>query len=147
MAKTDDFIALALAYDGNDCLLWPYAKDNHGRAKICRGNRCIRVHRLICTVAHGEPKVKEEATHSCGNGHLGCVAKRHLRWQTHAANMAEMVLHGRSTRGQFAKLTPDRVIQIRALRGVLSQSKIAEIFNVGSTIIGSIHRREKWAWL
>ena len=148
MAKTDDFIALALAYDGDDCLLWPYAKDNHGRAKICRSpKRYIRVHRLVCTVVHGEPKAGEEASHSCGNGHLGCVTKRHLRWQTHAENMAEMVTHGRSTRGRGGKLTPDQVIQIRSLRGSLPQSKVAEMFNVGHSIVSAIQRGEKWSWL
>jgi len=91
------FLAAAKAYDGNDCLLWPYATDGHGYGHVKRwGESPQKVHRLVCEAVKGPPPFpKAEALHSCGNGHLGCCAPKHLRWGTHADNGRDMVAHGR----------------------------------------------------
>jgi hypothetical protein len=82
---------IAIPYSGDECLIWPYAKDSDGYGSI----RNRGVHRVVCEEVNGErPTLKHEAAHSCGNGHLACCAPSHLRWATHAENMADAIEHG-----------------------------------------------------
>jgi hypothetical protein len=97
IGQLGDFIA----YEGDDCLIWPHAKNEHGYAIVLKDGKNKLVSRIICEAVNGPPpSEKPESLHSCGNGHLGCVNKRHLRWGTHAENMAEMAVHGRSNLGR-----------------------------------------------
>lgn len=43
-----------------------------------------------------------------------------------------------------AKLTPQQAIEIRSLKGNLSQDKIAERFGVSHSTVAKIHRGELW---
>jgi hypothetical protein len=97
---TDDgepqkFIELALASNTDDCIFWPFSRDHLGYAKIavlCEDGkwRPRRVQRIVCQHVHGKPtKKRNDSAHSCGNGHLGCINPRHLRWLTHKENLAE----------------------------------------------------------
>jgi hypothetical protein len=137
-------------HQSDDCLIWPFAR-NHGYAVLRRSGRTLIVSRLVCEAANGPPPTPEhEAAHSCGKGHLGCVNEKHLRWATHAENMSEGVDHGTSPRGERqgnAKLTRDDVVEIRALKGSLSQQAIAEKFGVTRGAIRGIYRGTNWAWL
>jgi hypothetical protein len=103
---TDDglpqaFIEAALTLNTDDCIPWPYSRDHKGYAKIsvlCKDGkwRPRRVQRIVCQRTHGKPRGKRnEAAHSCGNGHLGCINPNHLRWLTRKENMAEMREHQR----------------------------------------------------
>ena len=143
------FDEVVLVYDGDDCLIWPFAKTTKGRAKIGWHGKATDIPNLLCQIVHGAAPPGHEAAHSCGNGHTACVTKRHLRWKTHAANMKEMIDHGRSTRGTQqanSKLTETEVRQILALRGSLSQGQIASMFNVCPSHVGRIQRGDKWGW-
>jgi hypothetical protein len=137
---------VALAYDGDECLLWPFGKGGKGYGRINNGKG---VHRVVCTAAHGEPPSPEhEAAHSCGNPL--CVAKAHLRWATVAENSADRLIHGTDNRGQrhaMSKLTESDVRQIRALRGKLRQKDIAAQFGVARPTVAEIHLRRTWSWL
>lgn len=91
-----------LPYDGDDCLIWPFTRSGrkslhgspgHGYAQIRRGGRMVSVQRIVCEHIHGDGTGMDSA-HSCGNGHLGCVSPRHLRWATRAENMADAIAHG-----------------------------------------------------
>lgn len=85
-----------LRYSGDDCLPWPYARDTGGYGILRIGGQRHVVSRWVCEATNGAPpEPTYEATHSCGNGHLGCVTKRHLRWGTHAQNMAEIPIQRR----------------------------------------------------
>lgn len=67
---------VVLPYDGDECLLWPFARSRGGYGKIAVNSRLRTVSRLICEDAHGPPPTAiHEAAHSCGKGHLGCVTK------------------------------------------------------------------------
>lgn len=84
------YLEVVLPYDGTDCLFWPYARDRHGYPQMKQGENVVFVHRRICEEANGPaPTPGHEAAHSCHNGHLACVARRHLSWQTHAENVAD----------------------------------------------------------
>ena len=79
---------VVLPYEGNECLFWPYSRDGHGYAQMFRGGKNLIVSRVVCTAVNGDPPGADfDASHLCDNGHLGCVTKRHLIWETHAENM------------------------------------------------------------
>jgi len=84
------FRDVVMAYDGTECLTWPYSKDGHGYGQLFRDGRNLSVSRLICIEVNGPPPGPDyDAAHSCDNGHLACVAKRHIVWKTHAENMLD----------------------------------------------------------
>lgn len=141
------FHLVVMQYEGNECLRWPYNTDENGYGRM--GGKLV--HRRVCREAHGKPPSAEhEALHGCGNGSLACVTKRHLRWGTHAENMAEMVLHGTSPRGARqgqVKLTNEQVLQIFQAKGVVSQRRLAEEHGVHHRTVEDIHKGVIWGWL
>lgn len=140
-----------LPWGSDDCLFWPFSRDGGGRAHVRRDGKMVKVCRLLCAETHGPPPTPEhQAAHSCGNGHLGCVTKRHLRWATHAENMNDMVAHGRSIRGSRSpatKITEDDVRQIRALRNKASQREIGRRFGLSASSVFLIQTHRNWAWV
>lgn len=145
------FLAVAIAFeDAAQCLIWPFAR-NAGYAVISNDGMAKSVHPIVCTAAHGPaPTPGHEAAHTCGHGSDGCVNPRHLRWATHAENMADMITHGTSPRGErqgCAKLTRSEVLEIARLRGSRSQRKLADDFGVSRGAIGGIFSGHNWAWL
>lgn len=145
------FAKVVLAYEGTDCLFWPYGRDVNGYGTIWHGGKQCGVHRLACIAAHGEPPSKgHQAAHDCGNGHLGCCNPRHLSWKTKAENQADRSRHGTHQLGEqnaVAKLTADAVREIRALRGVMPQADIGKRYGIQQVHVGRIQRRERWGWL
>lgn len=94
------FRETVLAYDGEECFTWPYGRDSDGYARLWTGSKAENVCRLVCEEQDGPPSDPSlQAGHSCGNGHLACVAKRHLRWVTPLENAADRSAHGRHYRG------------------------------------------------
>lgn len=84
-----------MAYEGDDCLTWPFLKSPRGYARMHVNGRDKRVSRLVCEEAYGTPPTPDHhAAHSCGKGHLACVTKRHLRWATPVENAADKIIHG-----------------------------------------------------
>ncbi|OBP75441.1 hypothetical protein BAE42_07630 [Mesorhizobium loti] len=73
-----------------------------------------------------------------------------MYWGTNADNSADMIAHGRSTRGEkqpTSKLTEDDVRAIRKLAGSMIQREIAEKFGVHIMTVNDILHRRRWAWL
>lgn len=143
---------VVLKFKGDECLLWPFSKFKDGCGQVSIDGKKTRVTRYICLVTHGSPTEDQKvAAHSCGNGHLGCVNPKHLRWATHAENNSDMEIHNTRPRGQNhknSKLTADQVAAIRIfLSEGKTQRSIAELFGVAQTQIGSIKRKVTWKWL
>lgn len=142
---------VVLSYSGDDCLIWPYGRNADGRAQCRIDGKQTYVQRYVCKIAHGEPPTpKHESAHSCGKGHLGCVAKSHLSWKTMKENQADRLIHGTSPRGEnsgSAKLTEPQVIEIRALRGLEPTRAIAKRYSVSPQTVSAIQTGRKWAWL
>lgn len=141
----DDFIyGVAVPYDRDDCLLWPYpgVRSSKGYAYIDRGGKRRGVHRLLCEIKHGPPPTpKHVAAHSCGKGHLGCVNPKHLRWATGKENRHDMIAHGTAPRGQrqaLAILTEESVREIRAWKGVIRGCELAKLYGVSQTTITNV---------
>lgn len=128
-------------HTGDECLIWPFAKDRNGYGPS----------RKMCIAAHGEPAESIlQAAHSCGNGNLGCMNPKHLRWATRKDNAGDMVDHGRSQRGgkcNMAKLTESAVKQIRVTRSSESCASLARELGVTRKTVSRARYRETWAWL
>ena len=151
------FIEIAKTYVEEDCLLWPYSRLPNGYAVIRIENKLFYVSRIICEQVNGTPLTeKHEAAHSCGNGHLGCVNPKHLRWATHKENMRDKIKHRTSKRGLEcpesrgecngnSKLTSNDVLLIRKSgdTGIF----IAKRFDVSKSLIYAIRHNKLWKWL
>ena len=153
MAKRGEaraFFEAAKAYEGDDCLLWPFTGNDRGYGQLKEDGRMVYVHRRMCEHAHGAaPTPDHEAAHSCGK--RGCLNKRHLRWDTHLGNHADRIDHGTSNRGEangIAKLTEQTVHEIRA---ALAQGErrrsIADRYGLTVSAISHVAKGSTWAWL
>jgi hypothetical protein len=137
-----------VSHAGDDCLTWPFSDDGRGYGTVCYCGKNYKAHRMMCEIAHGAaPTPEHHAAHSCGNGHLKCVNPRHLSWKTPKENAADSVKHGTARFGSGRKrftLTPEQVVEIRALKGTKTQDEIGAMFGVGGRQIGKIHRGVTW---
>jgi hypothetical protein len=135
---------VVVPFSGNDCLLWPFAKTNQGRAELWYNGKVVNAARLACRIVHGKPPSEGlHAAHSCGNGHLGCVNPQHLRWATPAENSKDMISHGRAGPGTYGcRLSEAEVAAIR--RDTRPHRMVAEAYGVGNTTILDIRARRSW---
>lgn len=142
---------VVLTYEGDECLIWPFSRSSNGYGHMLYGEEVQTVSRLVCIEVHGTPpNPKDDAAHSCGNGHLGCVAKRHMSWKTRSENQMDRVEHGTSNRGErcgSAKLTENDVHRIRDLRGILPVKEIAKMFGIAQQTVYGIYNGDRWRWL
>lgn len=84
------FIEQACSYQDDNCLDWPFAKDDCGYPSMAR----YQVLTTICTRVYGQkPTPKHEVAHSCKQN-WACCNPKHLRWATHQENCADMIVHG-----------------------------------------------------
>ena len=139
---------VALKYEGNGCLVWPYSKGGKGYAQMYVAGRKVYVHRRLCEEVNGPPPADGcDAAHSCGLGHAGCVTKRHLSWKTRAENLQDRVGHGtdqRGVRAPLAVLSEDQAREIFHSKGKDTQRALAEKFGVTKSNISAIQRGKSW---
>lgn len=142
---------VVLTYDGDECLIWPFARLDRGYAMMRTRGRSNRASKVLCEDVNGPPpSPKHEAAHSCGNGHLGCVTKKHLSWKTPSENQADRVIHGTDSRGEkngYSKLDQDKVREICALKGSLTNRQIAKNYGISTTTVSEIQLGRSWKWL
>lgn len=82
----------AATFDSDECLIYPFKRYVNGYGGTWVNSVETYAHRHMCKVAHGDaPSPDHEAAHSCNNGKKGCINPKHLRWATHAENMADTV--------------------------------------------------------
>lgn len=87
------FVRDRLSFDGEDCLLLPFAR-RHSAARVVLDGKPMSAYRAMCLLAHGQPPdPKDVARHLCGCGHLNCVNPRHLAWGSTYQNMQDKALH------------------------------------------------------
>lgn len=145
------FLENAMRYDGDECLIWPFSKNNNGYAVIKVPSGKMRsAARVICEHVHGMPTKGEEAAHSCGNGNIGCINKKHLRWASPSENQRDRVNHGTSNRGEqhgLSKLTAQDVIAIRASAATSTYRELSGKYGVCAQHICDIVNRKIWKWL
>ena len=139
-------------YDGDDCVSWPFGGYGNGYGAICVNGANRVASNYMCEVAHGPcPDDKPEAAHSCGNGHLGCMNPKHLRWASRTENKADELFHGRRNRGErqgHSRLTNEQVLSIdRELRSGRTSGSIAREIGVSDGAVNAIRTGYSWSWL
>lgn len=142
------FLQANVHFDGPDCLTWPFSKNCYGYAQLRHEAKVARAHRVMCTLAHGEPPSSEHyAAHECGNGHLACVHPKHLKWKTHAENSEDAVRHGRlrTDKGKSRrKLTHEQVLTILNPPPGKTLRELSEEFGVTYLHASKIRRGVYW---
>lgn len=134
--RANIFIKEALDEETDECVLWPYARDTNGYGQIRRSGKTISVHRFVCTATHGAaPFARAVVGHTCGNGHLGCINPRHLRWITQAQNVREAKARTKRGRGHVAQ---HERLEILALKATMPKHKIAKKLNRSRQTIAKI---------
>lgn len=139
---------IALTYDGDECRIWPFGRNNDGYGVIWVDGASRIVSRVVCAEAHGDaPMPAHIAAHSCGRGHLGCVNRHHLSWKTQKGNKADTVTHGTCSQGErhgAARLSIRDVSAIRAMSVERSQRQLSAQFGVSRRTIADIQHRRTW---
>lgn len=142
------FDEVVMPYEGDDCLIWPYSRNESGYGKLTYEGKVQIASRLVCEKANGPPpSSKHEAAHECGKGHLGCVSKRHLSWKTHAANQSDKRRHGTLMSGERhhnSKLREADVRAIRQMNRTRTHAQLAERFGVSKGTINDIVMGLTW---
>lgn len=134
---------VVLQYDGDECLIWPHSKSGKGRGMMKVRGVKKTVSRMVCEHFHGAPPTPQhQAAHSCGNGHIACVTKRHLRWATPRENYHDSVLHG--TAKMLSILSEEDVRRIKKLKRKIPQRLLARRYGVSENTISNIHRDKTW---
>lgn len=144
------FLEEALTYEGDDCLIWPFTRNNAGYGQVQRDGRMHLVTRLVCERTHGPAPERYEAAHSCGNGHGGCINRHHLSWKTTTENANDKRIHGTMLQGEkhpSAKLRDEDVRQIKSLRGRIKQTDIAKLYGVSPALVCLILNGQIWSSL
>jgi hypothetical protein len=144
-----NFVDEAAAYQGNNCLFWPYGRNSEGRPYLMIETVTYSACRLVCERVNGIPETPDlEAAHTCGKGHLGCVNGRHLYWATRMENAHDMEKHGTQQKGEEinnSKLTEHDIHKIRELiHSGETNVNIAERFGVDHRTISSIKMGRTW---
>jgi hypothetical protein len=150
--KVKIFIENLVNHQDDNCLIWPFDNNTGWRPTVNAGDRTTPASCYVCQIIHGTPPTnKHEAAHSCGNGHLGCINPRHLRWATRSENQEDRIMHGTSNRGErngVSSLTEEDVRNIRLrLDKKHNQYDIAKDFSVDQSTISNIKTRKIWGWL
>jgi hypothetical protein len=105
-----------------------------------------KAHRISYELHVGPIPTDKYVCHTCDNP--PCVNPSHLWLGDVQSNTADMVSKGRNQMGEDrhnAKLTNDKVREIRELRGEgVSQADLARRFQVNPATISGIVRRKDW---
>jgi hypothetical protein len=137
-----------VAYQGDDCIEWPFSKSRgHGHLSV-KGKR-MKAARLMCELVNGPPPTpKYETAHSCGRGHFGCMTPRHLSWKTRTENQRDRREHGTAGKAAvqhlYRKLTEEQVSEIRAIGDAVSKEELGRRYSCTPANIAKILDGRTW---
>lgn len=151
MGKAKDFFdSIVASYHGQDCLIWPYARQR-GHACIKKpgvDNKITRVCTILCERQYGPKPDGMEVRHLCGQGAYGCVNQDHVVWGTHVDNCLDRTTHGTEVKGERNGqhvLTEAQALDI--LNSGTPKGVLARRYNVSVKHINDIRRGAKWRYL
>jgi hypothetical protein len=127
--------------------------DKQNRFRVSLYKNGIRnkvfVHYLVALAFLGKKEQGQMICHNDGNGQNNRVDN--LRFDTHQANMSDMVKHGKSARGSknwHAIATSDQVLQVRELRKKgLFYREIQHLTSLSFSSIVKMCQGKSWKWL
>lgn len=122
-----------IAFDGPECLIWPFSTDGDGYGQFALDGKFLKAHRWMCEQINGPPPTpKHYAAHECGNGMKGCVHPKHLRWKTSSENAIDRRKHGRpeGAKGTRTRLMPSQIEAIRKAKGTISKRSLAKLLGI-----------------
>ena len=142
---SEAFIRAHASDKSDECLEWPYCKNERGYGLAVIGGVQRSASRWMCIVAHGEPTPpKDHAAHSCANP--GCVNPMHLRWATHQENMADRTEHGNKPRGERSGRTHLTASDIREIRAAPPNLKpLMEQYGLSKHGVSKIRSGQRWS--
>jgi len=144
-----EYMLKTLNSETEECFVWPFANDGKGYGIIVKNGKNEYVHRIVCEETNGPaPEGKPLVRHICGNGNLGCFNPKHLCWSDQKENIADVLIHGTSNRGErhgMHKLSKEEALFIYNSKE--SRKKLASDFNVTTTNIHCIQKGKSWIWL
>ena len=120
--------------------------DKDGYPRVSVGGKRYRASRYYYCKANGIPieAIKGMVVrHKCDNCH--CINPEHLELGTHADNMRDTVVRGKSRKGvkhPLAKLTEEQVRSIKADRR--QQHVIAKEYGISQPLVSRIHGGLNW---
>lgn len=136
------FWSLVEALDGDMCWPWQGDRDTGGYGVFMYHGKKHGAHQLALSFATGEKRGTLDTCHSCDNP--SCCNPAHLRFDTRAANIADMDARGR--RVNTGKLTAEQVREMRERRANgARQIDLARDYGVTDGLVSQIVRGKKWA--
>lgn len=135
------FIESAVHSDTDQCILWPYAKDEIGYGKIIINKKKYRAHRLVLTLCKGPNEL--DVLHGCLN--KSCVNPRHLRFGTEKENIEDARKDGTLAIGSkigCSKLKEEQIPTILEDKRTLRE--IAKDYGVDHKTIHRIKSGQGW---
>lgn len=137
------FLEWAASAQTDECITWPFAKDDRGYGRVAVGRKNRRAHRVVMELVHGPQPARRFVRHGpCHN--TSCINPKHLTWGGHRDNMTDMLRD--DTWGK--KLRKADVVMIRQLRdGGLTQQAIADHFGISRQHVGNILTGHRWGEL
>ncbi len=121
--------------------------DGYTRVKLREQGvtKLLGVHRLVATAFHGPPPDRTECSHIDGNRANNAAAN--LLWESCQENQSRRVGHGTLAQGErcpLARLTADKVAEIRRLSGSLTYAELGRRFGITSNNARYICIRRTW---
>ena len=128
---------------GGDAECWPwtgYGEDGYGQ--FFWDGRMVGAHELALTFATGEVRAPGlDTCHRCNNPI--CCNPAHLRFDTRAGNVADMVASGRARRGRFAE---EQIVTMRTrYANGASQVNLARDYGITNGLVSQIVRGLRYA--
>jgi len=134
--RVTEFWMNVMVEGGDGCWPWDgYTEDGYGR--FFWDGRMVGAHELAVTFTTGERRAPGlDTCHSCNNPI--CCNPHHLRFDTRASNVADMLAAGTTRRGRF---TNEQVVTIRRrYASGASQLTLARDYRVTNGLISQIVR-------
>lgn len=138
--------------NSSDCWLWvgcKRGKGRHARGQIGVKGKMTNSSRCSWQIHFGEIPEGMQVLHRCDIPL--CVRPDHLFLGTQRDNVLDMFAKGRAPRAGaangMAKLTPEQVAEIRKLKGIITQTKLAERFGISNGTVSAIHTGKRWKQL
>ena len=131
-----------------ECLRWEGATVKGGYGTLTYKQKNYRAHRFAFAVAHGRLPVGM-VLHSCDN--RLCVNPGHLSEGGHSDNMRDMVVRGRSCRGEGKPNVVLNEEAVKVMRHYRSKGftyrRIAEAYDISMWTVRSATTGKAWKYL